>query len=323
MTVFTPSVVTLGESMIRYSPPGMNRLGQAPVLEMRAAGDAANVAVACARMGLNAAWISKLTDNALGHFIERDLLQHGVNTAHMVWTDKDRVGTYYLEYGAPPRPARVLYDRAHSAFTTLQPDEVNWDVVAGADLFHITGITPGLSPSCAEVTRVGMNVAQQAGILVSFDVNYRERVWLTGERARPMMEECLRLADIAFVASEEARVVFGLRGTEEEVLRVLQGEYGPRIVVLKREDGSSALYADQVYRAGIYPTQTIDPIGTGDAFAAGFIFGFLAYTGDVQRGLDCAAALAALKRTIAGDVALVTRSEVEELLAGGGPAIRR
>lgn len=320
MSTHIPVVATLGESMIRYSPKGFARLEQVQELEMRVAGAESNVAIACARLGLQVSWISRLTDNAVGRFLERSIATHGVDTSHVIWTDQHRVGTYYIEFGAPPRPTRVLYDRAHSAFSHVEVNEVNWDTIRQADLFHITGITPALSSSCEKVTLRAMHEARDAGAWVSFDVNYRSKLWSSVSAARAKLGECLGLADIAFISGQEAETVFGLTGSDEDVLRAVR-ELCPNTVVLKRADGATAFHKNDVQRVSVYEAQTVDAIGTGDAFAAGFIFGLL--TKDLDRALECAAGLAALKRTIPGDIAAVSRAELEELIQGRGASIQR
>ena len=323
MSTHIPAVVTLGESMIRYSPKGFARLEQVQELEMRVAGAESNVAIACARLGLRASWISKLTNNALGRFLERSIANHGVDTSHVIWTDQHRVGTYYIEFGSPPRPTRVLYDRVHSAFSHVEVSEVHWDTIRQADLFHITGITPALSHSCEAVTLRAMHEAKDAGVRVSFDVNYRSKLWSSTEAAHAKLGECLGLADMAFISVYEAQTVFGLTGAEEDVLRAIR-QLGPRTVVLKRADGATAVQESDIQRVGLYEAQTVDAIGTGDAFAAGFIFGLL--TGgamSLHRALECAAGLAALKRTVPGDIAAISRAELEELLQGRSASIQR
>lgn len=317
----TPTVVTLGESMIRYSPRGSARLEQAQELEMRVAGAASNVAIACARLGLHASWISKLSDNALGRLLESRIAAYGVDTSHVVWTAEHRVGTYYIEFGSPPRPTRVLYDRENSAFQHITINEIDWPVVCGADLFHITGITPALGASCERVAFEAMRRAKDAGVRVSFDVNYRSKLWSSVEEARGKLSRLLRLADVAFLAADEAQAVFGCGESDEDILAELYQEFAPEIVVLKRDDGATALHEGRLHRVGVYETQTVDPIGTGDAFAGGFIVGLL--TGDVHKGLAYASALAALKRTIPGDVAAVSRAEVEALIEGSDAKIQR
>jgi 2-dehydro-3-deoxygluconokinase len=316
-----PEMVSLGESLLRYTPRSFARFEQVQEVEIRVAGAASNVAIACARLGLQASWISKLTRNLLGLFLVRRIAQHGVNTSNVIWTDEHRVGTYYIEFGSPPRPTRIVYDRAHSAFSHIRVDEVNWDAIRSADLFHITGITPALSESCEKVAVKAMQQARTGGALVSFDVNYRSKLW-SPQAAREKLTTCFRLADITFLSKAEADLVFGQRGSDEVVLKALFHEFGSDVIVLKLgEQGAVALCEGEIYRIGVYPTETIDPIGTGDAFAAGFIYGYL--TSGIQKALDCGAALAALKRTFPGDVAAVSLAEVEELIGGGYTGVQR
>jgi len=317
----TGCVVSLGEAMIRFSPPGRMRLEEATSLEVRAAGAEANFAAACARLGMQAAWITRLTDNPLGRLIERSVARYGVDTSHIMWTEQHRVGTYYIEFGSPPRPTRILYDRAGSAMSQLRVEEMDWAPIRSSLCFHITGITPALSNSCREVTLRAMEEARAGGGLVSFDLNYRSRLW-TPEQARPVIDECFARADLIFCSPEEVSLIFGQNGSVEVVLDWLGRGSSHRVVVLKLgAQGAAAWEKGTMYRVGAYPTETVDPIGTGDAFVAGFVYGYL--NGNVERGLRYGAAIAALKRTIPGDVALVTLQEVEELLTTQEQRIRR
>jgi 2-dehydro-3-deoxygluconokinase len=314
-------VVSLGEAMIRFSPPGKTRLEEVSLLEVRAAGAEANFAAACARLGLQAAWISRLTDNPLGRLIERSIARYGVDTSHVIWTDGDRVGTYYIEFGSPPRPTRVTYDRENSAASRLTVAEMDWAPIRQCTLFHITGITPALSDSCREVTFRAMEEAHAGGALVSFDLNHRAKLWGPVEAA-PVMRRCFAEADLVFCSPEEAELIFHRRGSPEAILGWIGEEFHPRVAVLKMGgEGAAAWEGGSVRYIGIYPTETVDPIGTGDAFVAGFIYGYL--VGDVEKGLQYGAAVASLKRTIPGDIALVTLDEVEELLQTQDQRIRR
>ena len=314
-------VTSLGEVMIRFSPPGRTRLEEATTLEMRAAGAEANFAAACARMGLHATWISRLTDNSLGRFIERKIAHYGVDTSSIIWTKNDRVGTYYIEFGSQPRPTRVTYDRANSAASRMTIEEVNWTPIRECSLFHITGITPALSESCRHVTLRAMREAHAGGALVAFDLNYRAKLWEPIEAA-PVMRECFTEADLVFCSPEEVEMIWGQSGKPEEVLNWIAKEFCPSIAVLKMgAEGAMVWQGGVVQSIGVFPTETVDPIGTGDAFVAGFVYGFL--TGNVEKGLRYGAAVAALKRTIPGDIALLTLGEVEELLQAQDQRIQR
>src|SRR5438105_9606818 len=156
-----PDVVTFGEAMIRLAPPQFRRLEQAQTLDVQVGGAELNTAVGVARLGRSAAWVSRLTDNPLGRLIANKAREAGVNTDHVVWTDDDRVGLYFLEFGAAPRASSVLYDRKNSAIAAIEAGMVPWDkVFEGAKWFHVTGITPALSATAAEATRAALHAAR-------------------------------------------------------------------------------------------------------------------------------------------------------------------
>src|SRR5262245_55716550 len=182
-------VVTFGEAMVRLAPPDFHRLEQANRLEVKVGGAELNTAVGLVRLGRSAAWVSRLTSNPLGRLIIHQVHAAGVNTQHVVWTDQDRVGLYFLEFGAAPRASSVLYDRKGAAIAHLKPGMVSWTkVFAGAKAFHVTGITPALSASAAETTREAIKAAKGAGLLVSIDLNYRAKLWSPADANRWMTE---------------------------------------------------------------------------------------------------------------------------------------
>src|SRR5437763_2563837 len=175
-------VVTFGEAMVRLSPPGFRRLEQARSLDLFVGGAELNTAVGVGRFGHAAAWVSRLTNNALGRLIANHAREAGVSTEHVVWTEEDRVGVYYLELGAAPRASSVLYDRKGAAIANVRPGMIPWDrIFAGAKWFHVTGITPALSPSAAETTREALKAARAAGVGTSIDLNYRVKLWTQEE----------------------------------------------------------------------------------------------------------------------------------------------
>src|SRR5215510_5388396 len=169
-----PDVITFGEAMIRLSPPNFRRLEQARSLDLQVGGAELNTAVCFARLGHTSSWVSRLTDNPLGRLIANHAREAGVDDSHIVWTKDDRVGVYFLEFGAAPRASSVLYDRKGAAIASIAPGMVPWSgVFAGARWFHVTGITPALSPSAAETTREALQAARAAGVTTSIDLNYR------------------------------------------------------------------------------------------------------------------------------------------------------
>src|SRR6476646_3336606 len=165
-------VITFGEAMVRLSPANFRRLEQARSLDVQVGGAELNTAVGLARLGRSAAWVSRLTRNPLGRLIANRGREAGVDTEHVVWTDEDRVGVYFLEFGAAPRASSVLYDRKGAAIAGIVPKTVPWlRVFADAKWFHVTGITPALSPTAADVTREALRLARAAGLRTSIDLN--------------------------------------------------------------------------------------------------------------------------------------------------------
>jgi len=179
-------VVTLGETMLRLAPPDFERLEQARTYNVTAGGSESSAAVGIARMGLKVAWVSKLPKSPLGRFIANKIREHGVDTSHVVWMDGGRAGVYFLEFGSTPRPSQVIYDRKDSAISTLTAGEINWKpIFEGTKLFHTSGITPALSKNCAEATAKAVSEARAAGCLVSFDMNYRTKLWKNSSSQLP------------------------------------------------------------------------------------------------------------------------------------------
>jgi 2-dehydro-3-deoxygluconokinase len=315
--------VGLGEVLLRLASRAPERLEQVRQLDVSFGGTEANVLAALARLGLRTAWLSALPRNAWGDRVERELRGHGVDVSHVVWREGGRIGSYFLEYGLGPRPIRVLYDRQGSAFTTLAPDEVDWDVVRRSRLVHLTGVTLALGAQPRGLVERAVEEARAAGALVSLDVNYRASLW-SPEAARACLEPLLPRVQLVFVGLEDARRVLGLEGEPEAVAEALRRRLPRAIVALTLGDRGSVVLSDRAYRPSrLYALDVVaDRVGAGDAFAAGFIQGLLG-SQDVQRAVDHGTALAALKCTMWGDVALVRPGELEELLAQPDPRIRR
>jgi len=312
-------VVTLGEAMIRLSPKDNVRLEQATELELYVGGAELNVAVGLARLGMKSGWISKLVDNPLGRIIAQQGQRNGVDVSQVVWVSEGRVGIYFVEFGVNPRAIQVYYDRRDSAVSKLQPEDINWEYIRQSRLLHLTGITPALSNSCRQVVNRSLQEGRNAGIITCFDINYRRKLW-SPEEARHCLEELFSQVDILLSSSEDVQIIFGIYGDKEEVARALRERFHFRLVVL---DGNIALgdKGDFYRNEQILVPHVVDRLGAGDAFAAGFIFGYL--TEGVQKGMNYGAAMIALKLTIPGDHALVTREEVEKLIISPDTRIQR
>lgn len=324
-------IVTFGEAMIRLSPPNFRRLEQTDSLDLMVGGAELNTAVGLARLGHSAAWVSRLTNNPLGRLIANRAREAGVSTEHIVWTEEDRVGVYFLEFGAAPRASSVLYDRKGAAIANVKPGQVPWkSVFAGSKWFHVTGITPALSASAAETTREALQAARAAGVKTSIDLNYRIKLW-SGAEAGKWMGEFMQHCDVLITSEEDIERVFGITGKdyEEAAAKVAQRFPVKMVAITLRENplvwknSWTAILHHQgsVLRTRSYEVEIVDRLGAGDSFAAGLIHGLL--ENNPQKGLDYGVAASALKHTIPGDFAWITLQEVEAMLKGGGLRISR
>jgi len=299
--------------MIRFSTKNFERIEQAHELEMRVAGAESNFAIAFARLGGRAAWISKLTNNPLGRFVVNKIREHGVDVSHIIWTDKYRVGLYFIEFGKKPRPTQVIYDRKNSAIANIEPNEVNWEVLKDYDAFHTTGITVALSENCKKAVEIGISKAKEFDTKVSFDVNYRSKLWSPKE-AFKALDPILRNVDILLVTKDDARNVLKVSGGYEDMVFTLWERYNPEVVILTLgSEGAMAFKDGKIYRADPYKLEVVDRIGAGDAFDAGFVYEYLR-TGDVERALNLGVAMAAFAHTIPGDVMFITKNEIEFIM---------
>lgn len=324
-------IITFGEAMIRLSPPGYRRLEQARGLDLFVGGAELNTAVALARFGHSASWVSRLTDNPLGKLIANQAREAGVDTDHVLWTDEDRVGVYFLEFGAAPRASSVVYDRQGSAIANIKPGMISWEkVFEGVRWFHVTGITPALSISAAEATREALHAARKAGVKVSIDLNYRAKLWSQSE-AYQWMNEFMEFCNVLITTEEDTAKVLKIEGENyEQVARKLADTYSLDVVAITLRENplvwknswtAIAYQQGKVYETRTYEVEIVDRLGAGDSFAAGLIHGLL--KGEVQMGLDFGVAASALKHTIPGDFDWVTLQEVEAMIKGGGLRISR
>jgi 2-dehydro-3-deoxygluconokinase len=324
-------VITFGEAMIRLSPPNFRRLEQTNSLDVMVGGAELNTAVALARLGHPTAWVSRLTRNPFGRLIANRAREAGVCTDHVVWTDEDRVGVYFVEFGAAPRASGVVYDRKGAAIANIRPGMVNWQTVfAGTKWFHVTGITPALSATAAETTREALQAARTAGVQTSIDLNYRVKLWSQADAGR-WMTDFMQHCDVLITTEEDVERVFQIKGKDyEDVAAQLAKRFPLKIVAITlrenplvwRNTWTAMAYRDgKVYRTKSYEVEIVDRLGAGDSFAAGLIHGLL--EGDLQKAVDFGVAASAIKHSIPGDFAWITREEVEGLLKGGGMRIAR
>ncbi len=313
-------VITLGEIMLRLTPPGYNRFVQSAAFEAHYGGAEANVAAALAGWGESAAFVSKVPAHEIGQAAVNALRRWGVDT-RFVLRGGGRLGVYYAECGVDRRAGKVLYDRAHSAFADSSPEEYDWrSVFTGADWFHFTGITPALGKPAEEIVAAACKAAKALGLTVSCDVNYRSKLW-DKERAAAVLERLFADTDVCIVNESQAAELFGVSG--EEALPALAQRYSFTHVAFtfrRTQDARhnriwSMLWSGgECVRSCEYAMEMVDRIGGGDAFAAGLIYA-IGHGFALRQAADFAEAASCLKHSVPGDICLCSLEEVEALAA--------
>jgi 2-dehydro-3-deoxygluconokinase len=336
-------IVTLGEIMLRLKSPGFERFFQSPHLEATFGGGEANVAASLANFGLNASFITALPQNPIGDAALRSLRAFGVDTSFIV-RQGDRMGIYFLEMGANQRPSNVVYDRVGSSISLAKSDDFDWDrIFEGAGWFHITGITPAISQSTAELALTALQKAREKGVTVSCDYNYRKKLWNYGKSAPEVMGELVQFVDVGIANEEDCQRSLGVGmdaadwkggvqsgqfdATRYQALAEKMFAAFPnlKIQAITLRESYSASYngwsaclynGEKFFVSRRYEiTDIVDRVGGGDSFAAGLIYAFC--TGkSPAAALDFAVAASCLKHSILGDINLATVAEVERLTGG-------
>lgn len=317
-------LVAFGEVQLRLSTPHFQRLEQATNLDVSIGGAELNVLVTAARLGLKTSYVTRLPRNPLGRMAANKAREQGVDTSHILWTDGDRLGVYFLELGALPRASSILYDRVGSAISKIQPGMADWDnILSQTRAFHVTGITPALSSSALETTTEAMSKARKKGLLVSFDLNYRAKLW-TQEQAKAGLTPLMKYVDILITTEEDTARVFQIEGKDwKEVARKLTETFSFKVVAITLRENITvwrnnwtaiALKDGQIYEDQKYDIEVVDRVGSGDAFAAGFLYAYLTRKGDIEVALKYGNAAAVLKHSCPGDLAWFTLEEVEKLM---------
>ncbi len=331
-------VIALGEVMLRLTPPQGERFFQSPHLEPSFGGGESNTAAFLARMGLDVSFVTALPDNAIGDACIEFFRGHGVDTS-LIRRQGERLGTYFVEFGAGQRPTRVVYDRAHSAIAEAAADHFDWEAVfAGAGWFHITGITPAISRSGADLALAAVRAAHARQVPISCDTSYRQKLWHYGKAPIEVMPGLAESVQMLFANEEDCDQTYGVRLAPEEAAGMDVAARNRRIgekmfarfpnlryLVFTHREGVGARqtrWGASVYNGEAYLTSArypinhiVDRLGGGDALAAGLIYGLLTGMSD-QQALDFGAAAACLKHSIARDINLVTRAEIEKLVVG-------
>lgn len=331
-------VVTFGEVMLRLKSPQHERLFQSPILEATFGGGEFNVAVSLANYGVPVSFVTAVPANAVGEACVAEIRRFGVDTSHIVRRG-ERLGIYFLENGSNQRPSKVTYDRAHSSIATASPGDFDWDaILAGAKWFHVTGITPAISASAAELTLQAVKRARELGVTVSCDFNYRKNLWKYGRSAPEVMREVVSYVNVGIANEEDCQKALGIKvdwnvesgkldveGYRALAERVLEEFPNLEIQAITLRESRSAdhngwsacihdrkeFYVSRKYEI----TDIVDRVGAGDSFAGGLIFGLLDGRG-AQGALEFAVAASCLKHTIPGDVNRVSVAEVDALVKG-------
>lgn len=335
-------IVTFGEIMLRFKSPFFERFFQSPAFEATFGGGEANVAVTLANFGMDTAFVTVLPNNDIAEACIRELRGFGVDVRFIKRAD-GRMGIYYLESGAVQRPSKVIYDRANSCIACAKPGDIHWsEVLRGASWFHITGITPAISESAAELSLEAVCSAKQMGVHVSCDLNYRKNLWKWGKSAQQVMPEVVRYTDTIIANEEDFQMSLGIKA--ESARAVEKGEINPeqyrviaeaamktypnvsRVAITLRESHSAShnnwsacLYNGKEFHVSrkYAITHIVDRVGSGDSFSGGLIYGLNTYADD-KKALEFAVAASCLKHTISGDYNRVSAAEVEALMNGSG-----
>jgi len=333
-------VVTFGEIMLRLATPGFLRFDQVDQFSATFGGGEANVAVSLANYGIDVDFVTRLPKNDIGLACMKDLRKYGVGVNNIVWGG-ERLGIYFLETGAVSRGSKVVYDRTHSSIAEIKSGMIDWDAVfQGVEWFHWTGITPAISQGAADVCLEAIKKANEKGITVSCDLNYRKNLWKYGKSAGEVMPELVAGCDVILGNEEDAEKVLGIKpdgvdvtgghvegAAYESVSKQIMAKYPRCKKVITTLRGSvnannnswsgvlwdgKTLFESPTYQI----THIVDRVGGGDSFMGGLIYGLLTWPTDDQKALKFAVAASALKHTIYGDYNRVTVDEVEKLMEG-------
>lgn len=331
-------VITFGEIMLRLATPEYQRFSQADTFDSTYGGGEVNVSVSLANFGVPTAYVTRLPDNDIGKSCKETINELGVDTSHITFGG-ERLGIYYLETGAVVRGSKVVYDRAHSAFTSMKKGMIDWDeVFKDATWFHWTGITPAISAGATDVLEEALVKANELGITVSCDVNYRSKLWREGNKAEEVMPRLIARTNVLIGNEFDAEKVLGVKTnlppnveyskfTFGLVAKQLMQKY-PRItkVITTRRGTISANHntwvgilfdGNRVVESPIYEiTHIVDRVGGGDALMAGLVYGFLNFPEDNQRVIDFAVAASFIKHTVLGDANVASVTDVESLMKG-------
>ena len=347
-------LLSLGECMIRLSPPGHQRIELTPYFEAYAGGGEYNVAYALARYGMRTGWVSRLVDNPLGHFIRNHARVAGMDISEVIWVPydgsgrADRIGLNFTEVGTGVRASVSMYDRGHTAVSHMKVGDVDWKKIfreGRVRWFHIGGIFTALSDTCAEVAAESMKAARDAGTIVSYDLNFRSKLW-SSTKAIEVTKKLTPYVDVLIGNEEDFQMVLGfevegadknltklsIEGYKKMVQRVVATYAHVQVVGTTLREVVSGLvnnwsaimfYEGVFYQSRIYERMEIeDRVGGGDGFCSGLVYGLL-HDMTPQECVEMGAAHGALLQTTRGDTSMVTLEEIKHVMSGGSARIKR
>lgn len=305
-------VTTIGEGQLRMSVPEGHRLEQCRDLTVSVSGTEANVTSLLARLGWQCGWLSSLPNNPLGRRVYNEYRLSGLDLSAVTWSNQHRLATYYVEYAAPPRATQVYFDRANSCFTNLTSEQIDWDYLLDTRLLHLTGITLSLCPALRDILFEAAERAKAKGIMVSFDMNYRQRLW-SPEEAAQTVRALLQHVDLFFCSRGDAKQLFAMEGNPQEIVTQLADLTPAKYIITSlSSDGLIGWDGETFYQQTARAVKLIDRIGAGDGMVGGVLHGWL--QGDFAKALRYGALTAALSLSVYGDQVVTTAEEVERLL---------
>jgi 2-dehydro-3-deoxygluconokinase len=320
-------VVTFGEAVLRLSAPAHERLERATSLDVAVTGPELNTAAGLVALGVPATWVSSLPESPIGRMIARAAIANGVDTSRLKWVSARtaRAGIAFAEHAPSPRPSSIRFDSTGTAMAQVRPGTFDWHaILQGASVLHISGVTLGLSPGVSAEALEAVRIAALKGVLVSFDLSYRDDLWSEAD-ARQAFVKVIREVDVLFASRGTLERFFGIEGSYESVLRQAVEKLGVAAATVsrRRAKGSRRMSLESMAMgkggtlavSGSKDIEVVDRLGASDAFAAGFLAGYLENPHGLTRAVSLGAAASALKLTMPGETLCATRDEVEALVA--------
>jgi len=331
-------ILTFGEIIMRLSPPGNRTMKQSHEIEFFFGGTELNVASSLATMGCEVSHVSAVSNDFVGESALSFVKSFGIDT-RFIFKNEHPLGLYFLEVGSSVRASRIAYNRLNGSFANIKPEEIDWNkALEGCGYFHWTGISPGISEAAYEALKKGLQTAREQGIEITTDPAYRSNLWKYGKAGNQVLKELVSLSTIFIGGTNEINEILGTQfsSDKEGFLQACEElkKQCPSIYKIfdKIRIGVTASSQQTQGRAFVngtyYETEllevnpVVDRIGTGDAFAAGLIYGLINF--DDEKALNFANAACAIKHTILGDINYSSAEDILEVMSGNsGGRIKR